>query len=187
MEEQKKKRAELKGKAAAKDKDRDKQREKRDDSTKRNRSKSRKKDKGKKRNDSRDKPKKKRGDSSDDDTLKGKRGDKRDDSASPDESESESDGDVSTPGYFDEALRKLENHVPANNIPKFNEEFQNTAKLPKHKNLVVADGVTPSTTRGHVTFNILGPGPKELKKLVKFFTQNGNTRGSVQNVSEDKM
>jgi hypothetical protein len=178
MEEQKKKRED------AKEKDRDKQRD--PSSTKRKRSKSPKKDKGKKRDDSREESKKKRGDSNGDDTLKKKRGSKRDDSASPEESES--DGDMSAPGYFDEALRKLANHVPANTIPKFNADFEKTAKLPKHENLVVADdGVTPRTTRGHVTFNILGPGPKELEKLVKFFTQHGNTRGSVRNVSEDEM
>jgi len=76
---------------------------------------------------------------------------------------------VSTPGYFDEALRELAKLIGDKAVPEFNKEFQNTVKLAEHENLVVANGVGPITTRGHVTFRILGPGPKELKKLVEFF------------------
>ncbi|KAK4464619.1 hypothetical protein QBC42DRAFT_318159 [Cladorrhinum samala] len=115
---------------------------------------------------------------------KGK-GKKHDGSARSDASES--DDDISNPGYFDKALRDLARHISDDSIPTFNAEFQNADKLPEHEGLVVADGLTPTAARGHVTFNILGPRPSELKGLANFFTQNRKRRSRVGDVSEDEI
>jgi hypothetical protein len=88
-------------------------------------------------------------------------------------------------GYFDEALKGMAHlRNSRNEAPKFNSEFQRTDTKFEDKDLLK---VGFDTTRGHVTFNFIGPGDKELKGLSKFFTENTSTLGSVGKLIEDKM
>jgi hypothetical protein len=88
-------------------------------------------------------------------------------------------------GYFDEALEEMVHlRNSRNEAPKFNSEFQRIDTKDEDRDLLKAGF---NTTRGHVTFNFIGPGDKELKGLSKFFTEHTSTRGSVGQLTEDDM
>ncbi len=88
-------------------------------------------------------------------------------------------------GYFDKALEKMGNLPNSNNEAlKFNSEFHDLHTKIEHEGLLMAGF---RTTRGHVTFNFIGPGDKEVKGLSKFFTENTSTRGIDDPLAEDKM
>ncbi len=88
-------------------------------------------------------------------------------------------------GYFDEALEKMARlRNSKNEALRFNSEFQKMDTKPADRDLLKAGC---KTTRGHVTFNFISPGDKELKGLSKFFAEHTNTRGSVGELTENDM